>query len=164
MQGWEPRALDLDLANSTINWSIARSQERAEGGGTSLKLYLENFNDKGKIWIEDSFDVQPNTQYHVDVSYAFATADWGAANHFVIISGVLPQSPQSRDQLVYQGSTGNGASSDVGFQWLTKNYSFTAQSDSTGKLYLIIGVWGTFETPRTYFLDAVNVSFALAGS
>jgi hypothetical protein len=164
MQGWEPRALDTDLANFTINWSIARSQERAKDGNTALKLYLENNNDKGKIWVEHNFDVQPNTQYNVNISYAFASADWGDANHFIIITGVLPKSPQSRDELVYQGSTANGADSDVGFLWLDKQYSFVAQSDSTGKLHAVIGVWGVWETARTYFIDSVKITFAAAGS
>lgn len=164
MQDWEPRALDTDLANFTIDWSITRSQERAKDGNTALKFYLGNYNDKGKIWVEHNFDVQPNTQYNVNISYAFASADWGDANHFIIITGVLPKSPQSRDELVYQGSTANSANSDVGFLWLDKAYNFVAQSDSTGKLHVVIGVWGVWETARTYFIDSVKITFVASSS
>lgn len=159
MQGWEARAMDLELANSTIDWSIARSQERASEGGSSLRLYLENWNDMGKIWIEQGFVVKPNARYVVNVSYAFASADWGDANLFEIITGVLQEPPRSRYDLVYQGSTGNGAGSDVGYVWLEKSYSFSVESDVTGKLYVVVGVWGVWETPRTYYIDSLKVVF-----
>ena len=159
MQGWEARAMDLELANSTIDWSIARSQKRASEGGSSLRLYLENWNDMGKIWIEQGFVVKPNARYVVNVSYAFASADWGDANLFEIITGVLQEPPRSRYDLLYQGGTGNGAGSDVGYVWLEKSYSFSVESDVTGKLYVVVGVWGVWETPRTYYLDSVRVVF-----
>ena len=164
MQGWEARALDLELANSTIDWSITRSHEQVKDGSSSLRFYLENWNDKGKIWIERSFAVKPNTRYRVNVSYAFASGDWGDVNFFTIIAGVLRDSPKSRDNLVYQGDTGNRASSDVGYLWLEKSYSFLVESDESGKLYVTVGVWGVWETPRTYYLDSLKVVFAEVAS
>lgn len=160
MQRWEAKALDLDLANSTIEWSIARSQDRWKDGHSSLRFYLENWNDKGKIWIERRFAVEPNAWHQVSVRYAFASADWGDANFFVLITGVLQEPPRTPGELVYQGYTGNGAGSDVGYVWLDKNYSFSVESGSTGELYVVIGVWGVWETPRTYYFDAVEVVFS----
>jgi hypothetical protein len=159
MQGWEARATDLELANSTIDWSITRSQERVSDGSSSLRFYLENWNDMGKIWIERGFVVKSNALYVVNVSYAFASADWGDANFFTIITGVLQEPPRSRYDLVYQGGTGNGARLDVGYLWLEKNYGFSAESDAAGKLYVFVGVWGVWETPRTYYLDSLRVVF-----
>ena len=159
MQEWEAKATDLELANSTIDWSITRSQERVNDGSSSLRFYLENWNDMGKIWIERSFSVKPNTQYVVNVSYAFASADWGDANFFTIITGVLQEPPKSRYELVYQGDTGNGARSDVGYLWLEKSYGFSVESDAAGKLYVVVGVWGVWETPRTYYIDSLRVIF-----
>ena len=160
MQGWEARATDLELANSTIDWSITRSQENVKNGSSSLRFILENWNDMGKIWVERSFAVKPDTRYTVKVSYAFASADWGDVNFFTIITGVLHESPTSRDELVYQGETGNGADSNVGYLWLEKSYSFSVESDATGKLCVIVGVWGVWESPRTYYLDNLKIVFA----
>jgi hypothetical protein len=160
MEGWEVKGMDLELGNSTIEWSIARSQERATNGSSSLRLFLENWNDMGKIWVERGFVLKPNTTYRVDVSYAFASADWGVANFFRIITGVLQEPPKTRDELVYQGDTGNGhPDSDVGYVWLDKSYTFTVQSNVDGEIYVILGVWGVWETPRTYYLDSIRVVF-----
>ena len=161
MQGWEAKAIDMELGNSTIGWSILRDQERALGGNYALKFYLENWNDMGKIWIERCFAVKPKTMYGVNVTYAFASADWGVANFFRIITGVSQERPSTRDQLIYQGDTGNGhPNADVGYVWLNKSYNFTIQSDLDGELYVIIGVWGVWETPRTYYLDNLGVAFS----
>jgi hypothetical protein len=160
MEGWEARGMDLELGNSTIEWSIARSQERAKDGSSSLRLFLENWNDMGKIWVERGFVLKPSTMYRVDVSYALASADWGVANFFRIITGVLQETPKTRDELIYQGDTANGnPDSDVGHVWLNKSYTFMVQSNVDGEVYVILGVWGVWETPRTYYLDSIRVVF-----
>ena len=161
MEGWEKRAVDLELGDTLIDWSIELTHEIVYDGNSSLKFYLENYNDAGKIWIEKPFVVKPNRNYRVEVKYAFASADFGFANLWTIITGVVTNSPQTRDDLVYQGHTGNGSDSDIGFKWLVKNYNFDVTSESDSTLYVIIGVWGTWETPRTYYLDFVHIDFTL---
>jgi len=151
-------AKGTDLDNPPVVWSIQRSQEIARDGHTAIKYYLSNVNDAGKIWIERPFDVKSDSLYQVNVRCSFASADCGDLNLWTIITGVVPEAPQSGDDLIYQGETGNG-STDPDYEWLDKSYDFTIQSSSSGKLYVIIGVWGTWETARTYYVDKVRVSF-----
>jgi hypothetical protein len=158
MQGWVKDGTDLD--NPPINWSIERSQDLVYHRNTSVKLYLNNLNDAGKIWIERSFNVSPNSRYEVIVTYMFATGDFGDFNLFRIITGVSTQSPENASDLTIQEDTGHHQETEHGFIWLEKNYTFTVQSDTTGKLFVSIGVWGTWETHRTYYLDSVNITFS----
>lgn len=155
-EGWATSGTDLN--NPPVEWSIQRSQDMSREGTTALKLYLANLNDAGKIWAERAFQVKPNTTYQVTINYSFASGDYGFVNHWSIITGVTQQPVKTRDELLYQGSTGNGAQSP-GHKWLSKSYDFTAQSSADGKLYLSIGVWGTWETTRTYYVDSVAISF-----
>lgn len=157
MRGWETKG--TDLGEPPIAWSIDRSDEMAKSGVISLKLYLANMNDAGKIWIERPFSLKPDSLYHVNVRYAFASADWGDVNHFTIITGVLQEPPETRDDLVYQGDTGNSSESDVGYVWLDKDYDFFVRSNPEGRFYVIIGIWGTWETARTYYFDNVRITF-----
>lgn len=157
LEGWAVKGADLD--NPPVKWSIQRTQEIVRDGNIALKYYLSNLNDAGKIWIERSFDVKSDSLYQVNVSYSFASADWGDLNLWTIITGVIQEPSQSRDDLVYQGDTGNGSQTGTGYKWLEKSYDFTVQSNSSGRLYIIIGIWGTWETPRTYYVDKVLVSF-----
>lgn len=161
MEGWEKRAMDLELGDTLIDWSIEQTDEIVYDGNSSLKFYLENYNDAGKIWIERPFVVKPNQNYRIEVKHAFASADFGFANLWTIITGVVTKSPQTREDLVYQGHTGNGSDTDIGFKWLAKSYDFDVTSESDSTLYVIIGVWGTWETPRTYYLDFIHIDFAL---
>lgn len=57
--GWTANGTDLD--NPPDQWSIEPPQDMASKGKTSLKFYLDNVNDAGKIWIERSFNVEPQS-------------------------------------------------------------------------------------------------------
>lgn len=156
MEGWAANGIDLD--NPPVDWSIERSQDIASDGKTSVRLYLNNVNDQGKIWIERLFNVKPDSTYLVHLEYDLASADWGDMNLWTVITGMVQEPPNKKDELVYQGDTKNNAGPEDGFVWLHKKYDFSAQSGPEGKLYLIIGIWGTWETARTYYVDNIKVT------
>jgi len=158
MEGWMVSATDLELGDTTIHWSITRSTDLASVGNTSLKLYLENWNDAGKIWIEQAYNISPYRKHEVIVEYDFGTRDYSSINNWIIIGGVSQKKPSTRDDLVFQESTGNGSDVDVGYKWLRKSYSFTLQPSSVERVHVMIGVWGTWESPRTYYIDNVKVT------
>lgn len=155
MQNWTTNG--TDLWDPPINWSVERSTERAVDGSYSMKFYLENFNDAGKIWMEKRFSVEPNTQYQVHISYQFATADFGDLNLFHLITTVLGHNFSGREDLYYTGDTGHHTDAD-GFVWLNKSFESVVETDESGLLYINLGVWGSWETTRTYYIDAVNIS------
>jgi len=161
-EGWTTNATDVGGPGSAVDdWSISRSQDQARDGTTSVKLFLANDNDEGKIWIERPFPVQPNSRYHVQVQYAFASEDWGDVNFWGLIAGVLPERPQTAEDLspAFQGDTSNGNHlAPTGFVWLDKSYTFTVQSDASATLHVVIGIWGTYEVTRTYYVDGVHVT------
>ena len=157
MQGWETDG--TDLSSPPINWSIEPSDDRATDGNRSVKLYLDNMNDAGKIWMEKQFELDANTQYEITINYDFATSDFGSFNLFRIITGASLTNPETYDDLTFQDDTGHHQQEDIGYKWLNKSYTLTVQTNENGSVYISIGVWGTWETPRTYYIDAVNISF-----
>ncbi len=94
------------------------------------------------------------------VAFDFATADFGSFNLWRIIAGGLPEPPQTPAELepVFQDDTGNGQDEDVGYVWQTRSYTTTTRSTADGRLCVVLGVWGTWEGPRTYFVDGVTVT------
>ncbi|HET6361384.1 MAG TPA: hypothetical protein VFH11_04945 [Gemmatimonadota bacterium] len=158
--GFDGFAADgTDLDDPPIEWSIERSQEEADEGAWSVRLDLDNLNDAGKIWIERAFDLEPGVTYDIEVFYAFGTSDFGDINTWTIIAGAAPQDPETVDDLLFQGTTSTGNDEDLGVVWLEKAFAFTATASAEGELWVSLGVWGTSEFPRTYYLDDVEVVF-----
>jgi hypothetical protein len=164
-----PQRIERDLKGRRsaghIDWSVEPSIQLARSGQWSVKYFMENLNDAGKIWIERPFQVEAGGRYSVEVRYEFATRDFGSVNLFQIITGVLPESPQETDDLIptFQDQTGNGHDTDVGFRWINKAYDFTVTAGEDGTLHVLIGVWGTWETQRTYYVDDVRITLTRIG-
>lgn len=157
-EGWSTNGTDLDPNDPTADqWSITRSQDIAADGLTAVKFDLANNNDQGKIWIEKPFLVEPNRIYEVNVSYSFASDD-GVAGAFQIVTGVLKQRPATRNDLIpaFRESTDH-LSPKPGYRWLDKHYEFAVSSGQSNGLWVVIGIWGTFEIRRIYYVDSVRV-------
>ena len=158
--GFDGFAADgTDLDDPPIEWSVERSQEEADDGAWSARLELDNLNDAGKIWIERAFDLEPGVTYDVEVSYAFGTSDFGDVNIWTTIAGVGPEDPETIDDLSIRGSTATGLDEDTGVVWLDTVFTSTATASMNGQLWLSLGVWGTSEFPRTYYLDDLRIEF-----
>ncbi len=158
MEGWE--AVATDTLNPPIDWHVEHTTAEAHTGEGSVELFLENLNDQGKVWMERPFMLEPGTVYQVEVEYAFGTSDWGDVNLFTIIAGVHDDPPRSAEDLTFQDEdTGHGGDEDVGLVWQDRSHSFQTEAPSDGTVYMALGVWGTWETARTYFVDDVTVRF-----
>lgn len=169
---WLRKEADIELfEGGEINRSIERSQEMAIDGNTSIKFYMNNINDAGKIWIEKNFTVNPNEDYEVQVNFYFASNDWGDFNLFRIIAGAQATSPQTPEEIVEihynlynkykeKATTYNSGELDSGYVWTHKNFEFSVTSNEFGIIYVVLGIWGTWETHRTYYIDNVQIIIA----
>ena len=157
LDDWTAEGIDLD--DPPVTWSIEQSEDTASVGDGSAKLVLDNRNDAGKIFLQRTFELEPDTDYDVEIEFDFATADWGDTNLWRIIAGAHTEAPVEADDLVFQGETANGEDEDGDHVWLEKRYNMQATSDSEGDLVVAIGVWGTYEVERTYYIDGVRLTF-----
>ena len=164
MEGWTAHGIDLVVDGREIEWSVEPSRDRASDGAQSLRLYLDNMTDAAKIWAEREIEVRPNQSYGVRIDFAFASADYGDVNLFRVIAGAFTSPPRRREVLApaFRDETGNNSSTDAGYQWQTRSYSTTANSDASGRIHVAVGVWGTWETARTYYIDDVRITLTPA--
>jgi hypothetical protein len=159
LEGWTAEGIDLMLGDEEIEWSVAYSGEHAGTRGGTVRMHMVNENDAGKIWMERRLTLEPATRYHVTLSFDFGTADYGQFNLFTILAGAFPEPPRTTDALVpaFRGHTSHGGDGPTGVVWLPKQYRFTAKTGPGGELRVVVGVWGTWESTRTYFVDDVKV-------
>ena len=155
-------AMGTDLMDPPVTWSVDTSTDQASEGARSVRLFLENFNGAGKIWIHRGFDVEPNQAYDVEMMFDFGTSDFGDVNLWRILAGAHTSQPSVAADLVVQDGTGSGSATDSGHQWLEKSYTARATADEDGRIHLVLGVGGTWETPRAYYIDNVRVLFTRA--
>lgn len=148
-EGWTANATDLGPAD----WFISRNGEFWVDGAISLKLDLNNTSGKGKVWITRAFDVVPGNKYRVSLDYAFSSRN---SADFQLIAGVFRSPPQSGDDLssAFQDDT-----TTLSPLWVHKSYDFTIKSKKSSTVYVVIGVMGTKQTHREYFIDSVCVTF-----
>ena len=76
-----------------------------------------------------------------------------------MIAGAHAALPQTREDLTYHGSTSHGEGADAGYLWTDKSYALIAKTDEEGRLYVSLGIWGTWENPRTYHLDDIRIDY-----
>jgi len=154
LEGWVTKG--ADLGRPPVNWSISRSGEMVKGGSSAVVFDLANSGSQANIWLERQFPLEAGQRYRVRVAYDFASADHGDAP-WRLITGIAPSRFTGGGDLVYQGDTASGAA--PGFQWQEKSYELIVQANAEGNVYAAIGVQGTGEGQRRYFLDNVRITF-----
>jgi hypothetical protein len=53
--------------------------------------------------------------------------------------------------------TSNGEAPDIGYRWIQKQTDVHVVSNADGYLYVVVGVAGTWESERIYYVDALHV-------
>ena len=157
---WTAQATDVIVGGEEIDWSVSTSDARATEGTRSVRFEVENLTDAAKVWIEREVALEPNTTYDVQIAFDFGTGDWGSVNLWTILAGAFADAPTETADLqpAFRGNTGHDQGEDAGVVWLEKSYDLTTTTDADGMLHLVIGVWGTYEVTRSYWVDDVRVT------
>jgi hypothetical protein len=147
MEGWTANATDVGPSD----WSISPSTELWEDGAMSLKLDLNNLSGKGSVSIAKAFAVEPGNKYRVDLDYAFD----GRFREYQIIAGVFRSPPVTADDL--SSAVQNDLPAELPL-WIHRSYQFAIKSKKSSTAYVVIGVMGTEQTHRQYFIDSLCVT------
>lgn len=147
MEGWTANATDVAPAD----WSISPTTDLWDDGVTSLKIDLNNVSGKGKVWIARAFAVEPGRKYRVSLDYSWG----GGFREYRIIAGVFRTPPLTADDL------SSAFQDDLPTElprWIHRSNEFTIKSKKSSTMYVVIGVEGTAQTQREYFIDSVCVT------
>ena len=158
---WTAVAIDTGSNGAAhASWSVNRTNVSSTDGNWSAQLRAYNGTDAVKVWLERRFELPTSATdtWDVSISYDFGTSDEGAFNLWRIVAGAFAEAPRSADALApaFRGETG-GATSNGTLRWLNRTYTARVQT-SERHLYVVVGVWGTYETERAYLIDNLRVS------
>lgn len=155
MEGWA--AAGADLENPMVEWEVAHAPETGDDDEGSIRITVDNLNDAAKVWIVRGFEAEPGRTYEVEISFSLGTSDFGNVNHWTIIAGAHDAPPEIASDLDFRDNTGNGRTEDEGLVWLDKDYTSVVTAGADGMVWVAIGVWGTYEVARTYYIDDVEI-------
>ena len=157
LEGWTADAAD----QGQCAWHITPSTKLPHAGLWSLEYYMNNINDATKIWIERSYDVLAGRRYDVTLTWKLATKD-SRNSACPIIAFVDDHNLETHDDDIqvigYSDSGGFGT-----YVWLSESYTRTgvlpgiSAVPNQGKIWVAIGMWGTFEVDFTWYVDEVTV-------
>lgn len=158
LEGWEPKVTGFEI-NTPGAWSVAPTSTIWEDPGESLKLEMNGFTDRARVWIQRAFAVEPRNKYRVFIDYAFHSDDAGDSTKFRILTGVFRNPPELDDDFepAVQEKTTNAHGT---WGWLHKKYEFTIKSKKKDTLIVIIGIAATRQEQKSYNFDSLCVSIA----
>lgn len=158
--GWAERATEVMVGDDDeIDWEIERSVDRSFAGDVAVRMFADNRTDAARLWIERSVQLATSATYDVTIEFAFATADWSDVNLWTVLAGAVTERPDGAEELTptHRDDTRAGDPPGEGFVWQERSYQTTVTTGVDGEVWIVIGVWGTSEFQRTYYLDDVRV-------
>jgi hypothetical protein len=133
-------------------WLIRRSAEQAQDGSHSLKITIDGESDDGTAWIVRSFQVQPNSKYHVELGFFLGLLNGSAINTWSVVAYAGTKRPALEGDFTRIGDTG------AGFGWVPFSYSTDIDAGDASELWLAVGIRVNWETWLTFYLDSLTVS------
>ena len=85
-------------------------------------------------------------------------------NLWRILAGGGTDSPAVTGSLSVREDSGNGESSDNGYQWVPKSYEIEVRSGTDRELFVYVGIWGASAFLHTYYIDKIQVVLTRQGS
>ena len=143
---------DPNNPGSNIEWNVSRTTSTAKSGQYSVELYIDGKQDDGTVWIEKLLLAERNAQVQVNVSFDL----YSESESFNVIAAVVAFAGTS-DPEVEADLKVIGKANDVP-GWKRYTYITTLETDSSGKVWVALGISVRWETEMTYNVDDVAVT------
>ena len=147
-------AWQADTDGRARAWQIYRTTDQSVDGSYALGLYLDGRNDDGTIWIERKFTARPNATVSVSASFWLYSATSGDVNTWPVVGYAGNHDPETTADI----RSVVGVLNKKG--WTQYTFTRKVATDSTGTVWVAAGIWATYETIRTNYLDLVETSIA----
>lgn len=143
---------DPNNPGSNVDWNLSRVTSQAKSGQHSVELHIDGKQDDGTVWIEKALSTKRNAQIRVNVSFEL----YSESESFNVIAAVVAFAGTFNPE-VEADFTVIGKANDVS-GWKRYTYMATLETDSSGEVWVAVGISVRWETEMTYNLDDVEVT------
>jgi hypothetical protein len=144
--------LDPNNPGHFVTWNISRVTSVSSSGQYSMELFIDGRQDDGTIWLEKELPARSDSQIHVTISFDF----YSEQASFNVIAGVCGYAgisdPALEEDFIVLGPANEVAG------WKRYTHEKTLTTDSTGNVWVALGITVTWETEMTYNVDDVTIT------
>jgi len=143
---------DPNNSGFNVEWKVSRTTSPAKSGQHSVELYIDGRQDDGTVWIEKMLSTERNAQVQVNVSFDLYSEN----ESFNVIAAVVGFAGTSNPEIEADLKV-IGKANDVS-GWKRYTYIATLETDSSGEVWVALGISVRWETKMTYNVDDVKVT------
>lgn len=149
--------MDPNNPGDEVAWNISRNDQQALSGNYSLKYQIDGRQDDGVIWIERSFSLDPNRNYHISLNYSLYSFSESFNKLIIVVGYINTTSPETEEDFDYSdGRLGYG--NDVA-GWKGYHKSTQLKTDSSRNIWIGLGISVIWETELVYWIDDIIIEF-----
>jgi hypothetical protein len=145
---------DPNNPDSPVDWNASRVTSPAKSGQYSVELYIDGRQDDGTVWIEKALSTKRNSQIQVKVSFDL----YSESESFNVIAAVVGFAETSNPEVEADFSVLGQANEVSG--WKRYTHTATLETDSSGEVWVAVGISVRWEAEMTYNLDDVEVTIS----
>lgn len=153
---WQPAAdvpADPNNPGQTVAWNIAASPARAFRGQYSALFSLDGRQDDGTIWLERRFNLDPSTDYTVEITLVL----WSESESFNTLARVVSYAGGAKAQREADFNVAEQPAANLSAGWRSYDFRYDTSSSTGGYLWVAFGISAVWETQLSYFIDEVQV-------
>ena len=143
--------IDPNGLGNPVQWHIRRAANVSRSGLYSAEFFIDGAQDDGTIWLERKINVKANTQIRVGVSFWL----YSEQESFNTIAAVVVYAGVTKPFFEEDFAVVGAANEAVG--WKKYVYTLTLNTDSSGDLWVAVGISVRWETCMTYYIDDVKI-------
>jgi hypothetical protein len=143
--------LDPNNPGNPVEWSITRATNIVHSGEYSLRFFVDGRQDDGTIWVERKIEVKKNSRVQGEVSFEFYSETKSFNTIAAVVSYIGINNSEGEADFAVLGPANEVAG------WKKYIYTATIQTDSSGEVWVAIGISVTWETHMTYYIDDVEI-------
>ena len=147
-------AWQADTDGRARAWQVDRTTAQAVDGRYGLAFYLDGRNDDGTVWVERKFTARPNATVSVSTSFWLYSSAASDLNTWAVVGYAGNRDPETTADI----RSVIGPLNKKG--WTQYTFTRKVTTDGTGTVWVAAGIWITYETIRTNYLDLIETSIA----
>jgi len=143
--------LDPNNPGHSVEWNITLVTDPVRSGQYAVKFFIDGRQDDGTIWIERKIDVKKNSPIQVKLSFEFYSKHESFNTIATVCAYAGARNPEVEEDFKVLGS----ANEVTG--WKTYSLTTSTHTDSSGELWIAVGISVRWETYMTYYIDDVEI-------